>query len=319
MRGKKNSTIRIVVASNIRIHAELLAEAVQRDRTIQVVGCASSSREVFEITARSSIDVAVISSHLDEQPDRGFEVLRELRSAHPGLRAIMLLHSAKRQSVVNAFRAGARGIFSKNSPVTGLCKCIRCVHEGQIWASREDLGLALDILTSAPAIRAVDAQGASLLTKREQEVVECVAEGLATDEIAQRLQLSKHTVKNYLTHIFDKLGVSSRVELLFFVLARSPLKGERMGNQPALGLELPECFPEGTNVPRDPMDAYVWCLINEKTILKARTQIAATKKRLAESMTLKQVLDAEGQAAAWRKKEVQFVPREQNGTLEGER
>jgi DNA-binding NarL/FixJ family response regulator len=316
MRGR-NRAIRIVVAGNIRIHAELLAEAVQRDRAIQVVGCASSSREVLEIAARSSIDVAVISSHLDDQPDRGFEVLRELRSAHPGLRVIMLLDSAKRQSVVNAFRAGAKGIFSKNSPLTALCKCIRCVHEGQIWASREELGLALDILTSAPAIRAVDAQGVSLLTKREQAVLECVAEGLATHEIAQRLQLSKHTVKNYLTHIFDKLGVSNRVELLFFVLARSPLKREPMRNQPAF--ELAEYLREQTNVPGDPMAAYVWCLINEKTILKARTQIAATKKRLAESMTLEQVLDAEGQAAAWPKKEVQSVPREQNGTLEGER
>lgn len=314
MRGK-NRTIRIVVAGNIRIHAELLAEAVQRDRTIQVVGCASSSREVFEIAARSSIDVAVISSTLDEQPDRGFEVLRKLRSAHPGLQAIVLLDSAKRQSVVNAFRAGAKGIFSKNSPLTGLCKCIRCVQEGQIWASREELKLALDTLTTAPAIRAVDAQGVSLLTKRERAVVECVAEGLATHEIAQRLQLSKHTVKNYLTHIFDKLGVSNRVELLFFALSRSPLKGEPMGNHPAFGLEVAECFREGTEVPRDPMAAYVWCLINEKTILKARTQIAAAKKRLAESMTLDQLLDAEGQAAAWPKKEVQSVSRERNGTV----
>jgi DNA-binding NarL/FixJ family response regulator len=313
MRGK-NRAIRILVAGNIRIHAELLAEAVQRDRAIKVVGCASSSREVIDIAARSSIDVAVISSHLDDQPDRGFEVLRELRSTHPGLRAIILLDSGKHQSVVNAFRAGAKGIFSKNSPLTGLCKCIRCVHEGQIWASREELGLALDILTSAPAMRAVDAQGVSLLTKREQAVLECVAEGLATHEIAERLQLSKHTIKNYLTHIFDKLGVSNRVELLFFVLARSPLKREPMGNHPAFGPEVAECFREGTNVPRDAMDAYVQCLINERTILEARTKIAAAKKRLAESMTREQLLDAEGQAAAWPKKEVRSVPRERNGT-----
>jgi DNA-binding NarL/FixJ family response regulator len=313
MRGK-NRAIRILVAGNIRIHAELLAEAVQRDRAIKVVGCASSSREVIDIAARSSIDVAVISSHLDDQPDRGFEVLRELRSTHPGLRAIILLDSGKHQSVVNAFRAGAKGIFSKNSPLTGLCKCIRCVHEGQIWASREELGLALDTLSSAPAIQAVDAQGASLLTKREQEVVECVAEGLATDEIAQRLHLSKHTVKNYLTHIFDKLGVSNRVELLFFVFARSPLKRETMRNRPALGLETTEGLPQRAEVARDPMDAYVQCLINERTILEARTKIAAAKKRLAESMTREQLLDAEGQAAAWPKKEVRSVPRERNGT-----
>jgi DNA-binding NarL/FixJ family response regulator len=305
------TAIRIVVAANSRIHAELLAEVVQRDRTIQVVGCASSSREVFEIAAKSSIDVAVISSQLDEQPDGGFQALLELRSAHPGLRAIMLLDSAKRQSVVNAFRAGAKGIFSKNSPLTSLRKCIRCVHEGQIWASHEELGLAFDALTGAPAIRAIDAQGVSLLTKREQAVVECVAEGLTTQEIAQRLQLSRHTVKNYLTRIFDKLGVSNRMELLFFVLARSPLNGKSTGSHATFELEL----AEGTQVPRDPTAAYIWCLLNEKTILKTGKKIAATKKKLEASMTREQIFDAESQAAAAPKKGVQNVPLERNGTV----
>src|ERR1700690_314648 len=309
------TAIRIVVGANSRIHAELLAEVVQRDRTIQVVGCASSSREIFEIAARSSIDVAVISSQLDEQPDGGFQALLELRSAHPGSRAIMLLDSAKRQSVVNAFRAGARGIFSRNSPLTSLRKCIRCVHEGQIWASHEELGLAFDALTGAPAIRAIDAQGVSLLTEREQAVVECVAEGLTTHEIAQRLQLSKHTVKNYLTRIFDKLGVSNRMELLFFVLARPPLNGKSSGNHATFDSELAECFLEGTKSTRDPMAAYIWCLLNEKTILKTGKQIAAAKKRLAASMTREQILDAESQAAVVPKKEGQTVPLERNGTV----
>lgn len=313
MRGE-NNMIRVLIAGNIRIHAELLAEAIQRDRMIQVVGCAATSREVFKIAAKTAIDVAVISSNLDEQPERGFEVLRELRSAHPGLRAIMVLDSAKRQSVVNAFRAGARGIFSKNSHLAGLCKCIRCVHEGQIWASHEELGMAFDTLTSAPAIRAVDAHGVSLLTKREQAVVECVAEGLSTDEIAQRLQLSKHTVKNYLTRIFDKLGVSNRVELLFFVLARSPLKEESSGNLAGFGSELSEVIQDVPMAPGDPMAAYVRCLINEKSILKTKKQIADTKKRLAETMTPEQVLDAESQAAAWPKKDGQSFPLDPNGT-----
>jgi DNA-binding NarL/FixJ family response regulator len=307
--------IRIVVVASSRIHAELLAEVVQRDPTIHVVGCATSSREVFKIVTRSSIDVAVISSRLDEHPDGGFEALRELRSAHPALRVIMLLDSAKRQSVVNAFRAGARGIFSQNSPLTSLGKCIRCVHEGQIWASHEELGFAFDALTGAPAVRAIDAHGVSLLTKREQAVVECVAEGLTTSEIAQRLQLSKHTIKNCLTRIFGKLGVSNRMELLFFVFARSPRKGDPMENHHTPGLELTERFRQETNVRRDPIAAYVGCLINEKTISKTRRQIAAAKKRLAASMTREQILVAESQVAAAPKKECKTVPLERNGTV----
>jgi DNA-binding NarL/FixJ family response regulator len=301
MRGE-NSTIRVVVAGNTRMHAELLAQAIQRDTAIQVVGCTSNSSEVFQIAERSPIDVAVIGSQLDEQPDRGFEVLRELRATYPGIRGIVLLDSAKNESIVNAFRAGAKGIFSKNSPLTGLCKCIRCIHEGQIWATHEELEIAFETLNNSPVVRAVDAQGVSLLTNREQAVVECVAEGLATHEIAERLHLSKHTVKNYLTRVFDKLGVSNRVELLFLVLARTPARGEPMRNPSPPVLASVEPLAEGKGAPRDPMAAYVRCLINEKNILITKRQVAAAKKKLAESMTREQVEDAEGQVAAWEKK-----------------
>jgi len=97
-----------------------------------------------------------------------------------------------------------------------LAKCIHCVSQGQIWANSGELRYLLEALGEALPLRAIDARGTVLLSRREQEVVRCVAEGLSNREIAQRLGLTEHTVKNYLFRIFDKLGVSKRVEVVLY-------------------------------------------------------------------------------------------------------
>jgi DNA-binding NarL/FixJ family response regulator len=97
-----------------------------------------------------------------------------------------------------------------------LARCIQCVSEGQIWANSRELRYLLEALGEALPLRVIDARGAALLSRRELEVVRCVAEGLSNREIAQRLGLTEHTVKNYLFRIFDKLGVSKRVEVVLY-------------------------------------------------------------------------------------------------------
>jgi DNA-binding NarL/FixJ family response regulator len=131
-----------------------------------------------------------------------------------------MLDSPKRELVLDAFRAGARGIFSKHEPLETLRKCVRVVFEGQIWATSREIRYALDALSSAPTIHAINAGGLSLLSRREQQVVHYLAEGLTNREIGAQLGLSRHTIKNYLLKIFDKLGVSNRVELLFLTLSQ---------------------------------------------------------------------------------------------------
>ena len=94
----------------------------------------------METVKQHRVNVVVLSSNLDEEPLRGFELLRQLRASNPGILAIMLLDSSKRETVLQAFRAGARGIFSRHDSVETLSKCIRSVYEGQIWAnSRADV------------------------------------------------------------------------------------------------------------------------------------------------------------------------------------
>jgi len=219
--GSESEMIRVLVADDTRIHTQLLADALRRDRQLDVISTPAGSRDVVEAVKLHRVDVVVLSSNLDEEPLRGFEVLRQLRASHPHILAIMLLDSSKRDMVLQAFRAGARGIFSRHDSVEILSKCIRSVREGQIWANSEQMTFAVEALATSPMVRAVDAHGLSLLSKREMDVVRSLAEGLTNREIAERLGLSQHTIKNYLFRVYDKLGVSNRLELLFMTLTQT--------------------------------------------------------------------------------------------------
>jgi DNA-binding NarL/FixJ family response regulator len=96
------------------------------------------------------------------------------------------------------------------------------VSQGQVWASSDELGYLLDIFAQTTPARTLSNSCCKLLTQREQAVVHLVADGLSNREIAMQLKLSQHTVKNYLFRVFDKIGVSSRVELVLCALT-SPM------------------------------------------------------------------------------------------------
>jgi len=309
--------IRVLVADNSRIHTHLLADALQRDQVLEVVPFESDSSGLVAALRSRKVDVLVINSSLDEQPGRGFEVLQEVRGQRVGTPVVMLLDSSKDEAVLQAFRAGAKGIYSKNQPVEFLSKCVRCVYQGQIWADNQQLGVALEALASSPALRAVNANGLNLLTARELEVVRCLAEGLTNREIAERLRLSRHTIKNYFFRIFDKLGVSSRVELLSLTLSQvgtgqtlpPPAPGSETNNGdsadesvllrnaaeaglPAAQLGLAQWHLARRNSPQDLVQAYMWYLVATERALQARGF-------LTNMMTSEQIAEAQRKASVW--------------------
>ncbi|PYX00821.1 MAG: hypothetical protein DMG89_03430 [Acidobacteria bacterium] len=147
-------------------------------------------------------------------------IVRRLHLSHPEIAKIVLQDACDREVVVNAFRSGAKGLFCFSEyPFRLLCKCIQSVHQGQIWANSEQLKYLVEGLTQVPSLRIVNARGVKLLTTREEQVVALVADGLSNREVANELCLSEHTVKKYLFRIFDKLGISSRVELVLYAFS----------------------------------------------------------------------------------------------------
>jgi len=309
-------SIRVLVADSSSIHTLLLANALKCDPQLEVIPFNSDYCELPAYVVAQGIDVLVISSDLQDEPSRGLEALRELRARHPITRTVVLVNLPKREVVLNAFRAGAKGVFCKSEPIELLCKCVRCVHQGQIWANSSELALAVEALAGAPAVRAVNADGMSLLSKRELQIVRCLAEGLTNREIAERLKLSQHTVKNYLFRVFDKLGVSSRVELLFMTLSQAapnrsawpelPLSSE-LGSSPddfvlcqraaeaglpAAQLALAQMYLTRKAGPQDLVHAYMWYLI-------AMERASEAKGVIAKVMTAAQIDEARRDASAW--------------------
>jgi DNA-binding NarL/FixJ family response regulator len=216
----KRSKISVLFASQHAMTRELLMGALNRHNQFHVVAEAASSHEVVKAVKSAGVNVALIAVNLADGPLSGFGALRQIRESSPEVKSVILYYSPERHMVVDAFRAGARGVFClSQATFKSLCRCVEQVHAGQIWADSSELSEVIESFSQLAPLRVVNANGMRLLTKREEDVVRLLAEGLQNRDIAQELKLSEHTVKNYLFHIFDKLGVSSRVELVLYAVS----------------------------------------------------------------------------------------------------
>ncbi len=209
--------IRVLAADSTRMSSQLLAEALAQDRQFEVTGIEPKGSSILEAVAQKKPHVVLVSSALEESATMGFDLTRQVSASYPQTRVILLMDTSSRSAVVEAFRCGAQGVFSRTESSKTLAKCITNVHQGQVWASSTELRYLLEAFRESEPMQLVDSRGEALLSKREQDVVRCVAEGMSNREIASRLKLTEHTVKNYLFRIFDKLGVSSRVEVVLYV------------------------------------------------------------------------------------------------------
>jgi len=132
--------IRVVVADATRMNCQLIAGALKRGRNnFDVHALTGNSRVAFLELQNVRPDVAVISAQLEDGRFTGFKVLHQLCTSQPKTPAVMLLDSAERDLIVEAFRAGARGVFCRRDSIKALPKCIRRVHEGQIWVNNAEL------------------------------------------------------------------------------------------------------------------------------------------------------------------------------------
>jgi DNA-binding NarL/FixJ family response regulator len=147
---------------------------------------------------------------------------------------LVVMASPNKDVVIDAFRFGAVGVFGRDGPFDLLCKAIEVVSRGQIWARSEELHYVLRAFVKSPKPPKLDPAVASRITVREAAVVCLATEGLSNREIAQQLVLTEHTVKNYLFRVFDKLGVSNRVELVLSCLHQEERAREELAEEKGL-------------------------------------------------------------------------------------
>ena len=148
------NAIRVAVADATRMNSELMVTALKRSRSnFDVQTLTSNSLIAFRELQDSHPDVAIISARLEDGPLTGFRILHELRAVESRISSVLLLDSTERDLVVDAFRGGARGIFCRGDSFAALPKCIRQVHNGQIWVNNGELEFLLELVISVRPLK----------------------------------------------------------------------------------------------------------------------------------------------------------------------
>jgi DNA-binding NarL/FixJ family response regulator len=220
MADKADKKIRVVIADDHAIFRDGLRMLLAAEPGIEVVGEASDGTEVLSAVRRTKPHILLLDLLMPRLP--GIESLRQLAEAGEPVRTILLTAAAEREQVVEALQLGARGVVLKESATQVLLKSIRCVMEGQYWVGRGSVTDLVEALRSAAASPTAERpEKAFGITARELEVIGAVTAGLSNKDIAAKFQITEDTVKHHLTNIYDKLGVSNRLELALFAIHHS--------------------------------------------------------------------------------------------------
>jgi DNA-binding NarL/FixJ family response regulator len=218
---KGSPTVNLILVNLTAMSADLLRFAFVGQEFIRIVGCAATASELDVLLNEYSPDVALVGSNGSRQESVALPFLEQMAATGLAVRPIVMSEDMSREDVVSFFRCGARGLICKSqNDVSLLLKCISCVSTGQVWANSEQLDQLLRSLTHPRSLKVTNVMGDSLLSLREEQVLHLLADGLSNRDLAKTLKLSEHTVKNHLFRIFDKLGVSNRMEAVLYAISQ---------------------------------------------------------------------------------------------------
>ena len=211
---KAKPVIRILVADDHAIFRDGLRKLLEGADEIQIVGEASNGNECVKMLGKFKPDILLLDLRMPEKD--GLGVLEEVNFDSLPTRVIVLTAAEDDRDVVRAMRLGARGVVLKQSASDLLVKSIRKVFDGEIWL---DNRMTAEVMKAfAKSSDAGPRREKPLLSDREKEIVQLVAQGFRNKEIGEKLFISEQTVKNHLHNIFDKLGVSDRLELALYAI-----------------------------------------------------------------------------------------------------
>ena len=209
--------IDIVIADGQAIFREGLRKLLESEPWLHIVGEVADGKETVRLVRQINPHVLLLDLALPKLT--GIEALRELSKQSLRTRTIILTEAIKSDQAVEALRLGACGIILKHSAVQLLLKCIRCVNDGEFWLGHERV---LDLIQAVRRMTPYHSDSEDRrdfgLTSREMQVIKLISSGYTNKDLAKQLGISENTAKHHITNIFDKLGISNRMELVLFAL-----------------------------------------------------------------------------------------------------
>jgi two-component system, NarL family, nitrate/nitrite response regulator NarL len=212
--SKGKPAVRILVADDHAIFRDGLRKLLEGSDDVTIIGEASNGNEAIKMMAKLKPDILLLDLRMPEKD--GLGVLEEINFDTVTTRVIVLTAAEDDRDVVRAMRLGARGVVLKQSASDLLLKSIRKVNDGEIWLDNRMTAEVIDAFKKSS--EAGQRREKPLLSDREKEIVQLVAQGFRNREIGEKLFISEQTVKNHLHNIFDKLGVSDRLELALYAI-----------------------------------------------------------------------------------------------------
>ena len=212
----KSGKVRILLADDHPIFRDGLRKLLEAEPDFEIAGEAADGADAINLVQQAKPDILLLDLAMPKVP--GLEALREVIALKTPVKTILLTAAIEKRQIIEALQVGARGVVMKDAATQMLIRAIRTVISGQFWVGREavaDMGAYLKHQIAAQPAPKAKGYG---LTRREIEILGTIVGGLSNKEIAQKFSLSEDTVKHHLTNIFDKVGVSSRLELALFAI-----------------------------------------------------------------------------------------------------
>jgi DNA-binding NarL/FixJ family response regulator len=212
------ATIRIVVADDHPVVRFGVRNMLMSEPGFEVVGEAEDGDDAITQTLELEPDILLLDLLMPRLP--GLEAMRAIMTKSPRVKIVLLTSTITQHQIIEALQIGARGIVLKDSVAGDLSQALRAVLGGDYWIGGERVANLVKALQQlmAQAAAAPDRKTYGL-TPRELEVVACIVEGCSNRDIAKQFTISEETVKRHLSNVFDKTGVSTRLELALFTIA----------------------------------------------------------------------------------------------------
>jgi two-component system, NarL family, nitrate/nitrite response regulator NarL len=213
---ERNRTIRIVIADDHPILRDGLRRLLEAEPRFEVIGEAGDGDEAVAQVAKLRPDILLLDLAMPRA--NGLKTLQELSELGIPVRPVLLTAEINPEETITALQLGARGVILKESATQLLYRCLQAVMAGEYWVGHDRVHDIVQHLRAATRQADAPATPAQMLTRREMQIVAAIVEGASNKDIGRQFDLSEQTVKNHLSHIFDKVGVSNRLELALYAV-----------------------------------------------------------------------------------------------------